>query len=162
MVSTEKSSIDTEKLFGEIQKVPVRASKRKIFGGITRLDYDELDDIWLGRKHVPGRISASVLLSNLATLLNIRKRDAAGILGVSESRISRNDRVAVPMLDRAQGVSEVFAHVAAVLGPTGAQVWFKTPNPALGNEVPYKLLGTSYGERRVENLITALLNGAVV
>lgn len=66
------------------------------------------------------------------------------------------------MLDRAQGVSQVFIEVAAVLGPKGAQGWLKTPNPGLDNAPPYKLLGTSYGENRVRNLITALLNGAVV
>lgn len=161
MISTG-SNLDIEKLLSEIRRMPVGASKRKIFGDITWLDYYDLDDIWLGRKDVPEETSASALLTNLSLLLDIRKRDAASILGVSESRISRNDRVDIPMLDRAQGVSEVFAHVAAVLGPEGAQVWFKTPNPALDNEPPYKLLGTSYGERRVANLITALLNGAVV
>lgn len=157
-----QAEFDTEQLFGEIQAAPVSASKRKIFGSVTWLDYHVLDDIWLGRKPVPEEASAGALLSNLALLLDIRKRDAASILGVSESRVSRNDRVDVPMLDRAQGVSEVFARVTAALGPEGAQVWFKAPNPALEGEPPYKLLGTSYGERRVENLITALLSGAVV
>lgn len=162
MLRAKASELDPTTLFREIQDAPVSAKRRKIFAGMTAVDYYALDDIWLGRKAVPEEASASSLLSNLATLLAIRKRDAAAILGVSESRISRNDRIDVPMLDRAQGVSEVFAHVAAVLGPEGAQTWFKTPNPALEFEPPYRLLGTSYGERRVANLITALLNGAVV
>ena len=158
-------SFDSVRLFNELSSVsplPVSATKRKVFGELTGVDYYDLDAIWLGHKSVPSAASASSLVSHLSLLLEVRKRDAASILGVSESRVSRNDKVDVPMLDRAQGVSEVFAGVAAVLGPEGAQHWFKTPNPGLDGEPPHKLLGTNYGARRVENLITALLNGAVV
>jgi uncharacterized protein (DUF2384 family) len=52
--------------------------------------------------------------------------------------------------------------VAAVLGTKDAASWFKAPNPALDNEAPLGLLGTSYGEKRVENLIEGLLSGAIV
>ena len=161
MSKTAPQPFDSTKLFGELGAVPPGAAKRKVFKELTGVDYYDLDAIWLG-KSVPDTASASRLVGHLASLLDVRKRDATRILGVSESRISRNDKVDVPMLDRAQSVSEVFAHVAAALGPDGAQQWLKTPNPGLDGEPPYKLLGTNYGARRVENLITALLNGAVV
>ena len=154
--------LDVERLLAELDGLSPSAVRRQLFEALSGVAYSDLDAVWLGRKELAADASASLLLSNLALLLDLRKKDAAAVLGVSESRVSRNDRVDVPMLDRAQGVSEVFADVAAVLGPQGTRAWLKTPNPGLNGEPPFKLLGTGYGERRVRNLLTALLNGAVV
>jgi uncharacterized protein (DUF2384 family) len=51
---------------------------------------------------------------------------------------------------------------ALALGRDEAREWFAKPNRALGGEPPLRLLGTTEGRKRVENLITALLNGSFV
>ncbi|CAN5895153.1 hypothetical protein BH24DEI2_BH24DEI2_12840 [soil metagenome] len=161
-IRTQESDFTVDDLFEALEPLAPGVARRRVFEALSGVDYLDLDAIWLGHKDIPQNASASALLRNLALLLGLRKKDAATVLNVSESRISRNDRLDIPMLDRAQGVAEVFAEVAAVLGPQGAQHWLETPNPALQGTPPYQLLGTTYGERRVRNLVTALLNGAVV
>lgn len=101
-------------------------------------------------------------MTNLSTLLGLRSREVAALLGVSESRVSRNNQVTLVILDRTEGVSDTFADVAAVLGFTHARDRLKAPNAALEGAAPYMLLGTHYGQKKVKNLITALLNGAVI
>ena len=101
-------------------------------------------------------------MTNLSALLGLRSKEVAAMLGVSESRVSRNDQVTLAILDRTEGVSDTFAYVAAVLGFTHARDWLKAPNVALEGVAPYTLLGTHYGQKKVENLIIALLNGAVI
>ncbi len=136
--------------------------KRKTFEAITGLDYYALDTIWLKQGEVPEHLSARAMMTNLGALLDLRSKEVASLLGVSESRISRNDRVTLAMLDRAEGISDTFARVAAVLGFEHARDWFKAPNAALEGSSPYTLLSTHYGQKKVDNLVTALLNGAVV
>ena len=136
--------------------------KRKTFEAVTGLDYYDLDAIWLEQRQIPAHLSARAMTTNLSRLLDLRSKEVAALLGVSESRVSRNDRVTVTMLDRAEGVSDAFAKVAAVLGFESTRAWFKSPNAALEGAAPYTLLGTHYGQKKVDNLITALLNGAVV
>ena len=136
--------------------------KRKTFEALTGLDYYKLDTIWLKQGEMPEHLSARTMMTNLGALLDLRSKEVVSLLGVSESRISRNDRVSLVMLDRAEGISDTFARVAAVLGFEHARDWFKSPNPALEGAAPYTLLSTHYGQKKVDNLLTALLNGAVV
>ena len=159
-VPTELLAVD--ELFRALPAHKPGVVKRKVFEAITGLDYYALDALWLGRREVPGSLSARGVMTNLSALLGLRSREVAALLGVSESRVSRNDRVTLVILDRAEGVSDTFADVAAVLGFTHARDWLKAPNTALEGAAPYTLLGTHYGQKKVENLITALLNGAVV
>lgn len=160
--SRAPGDLDIEELLRDLARLSPRAAHHKVFAAIAHVDPYELGDIVLKRKPFPAEASARALIRNLGKLLDLRANDVAAILDVSPSRVSRNDKVSVPMLDRAYSISGVFTHVSAVLGPENAQAWFKAPNPALDNEAPYKLLGTSYGEKKVENLVVALLNGAVV
>ena len=67
------------------------------------LDYYALDTIWLNQGEVPAHLSARAMLTNLGMLLDLRSKEVASLLGVSESRISRNDQVTLAMLDRAKG-----------------------------------------------------------
>ena len=136
--------------------------KRKTFEAVTGLDYNALDAIWLKQDEVPERLSARAMMTNLGALLDLRSKEVAPLLGVSESRISRNDQVTLSMLDRVEGVSDTFARVSAVLGFEHARDWFRAPNPALEGSAPYTLLSTHYGQKKVNNLLAALLNGAVV
>lgn len=161
-VPIHTEALDTEKLFLALSAHKPSAVKREIFETITGLDYYALDTIWLAQSEVPKGLSARSIMTNLSALLGLRSKEVAAMLGVSESRVSRNDQVTLSILDRTEGVSDIFAGVAAVLGFTHARDWFKAPNPALEGAAPYTLLGTHYGQKKLENLITALLNGAVV
>ena len=38
----------------------------------------------------------------------------------------------------------------------GANHWFKTPNPGLGNKSPFELVNTELGAEEVEDLITRI------
>lgn len=162
-VSTPQATlINTDTFFLTLSADKPGRVKRKTFEAVTGLDYYALDAIWLKQGEVPEHLSARTMMTNLGTLLDLRSKEVAPLLGVSESRISRNDRVTLSMLDRAEGISDTFARVAAVLGFEHARDWFKTSNPALESAAPYTLLSTHYGQKKVDNLITALLNGAVV
>ena len=100
------------------------------------------------------------LASRLAELFGVRKADAAELLGVSISAISRQTPPTSDVLDRTLMVSEVFADVTGVLGTEGAQKWFNTPNRALGDQAPVTLMSSRLGEKRVQRVIGALLDGA--
>lgn len=159
-VQTEPLEVDT--LFQALPAHKPGVVKRHVFEALTGLDYYALDALWLGRSEVPGNLSARGVMTNLSALLGLRSKEVAALLGVSESRISRNDRVTLAILDRTEAVSDTFAAAAAVLGFAHARDWLKAPNAALEGAAPYTLLGTHYGQKKVENLITALFNGAVV
>ena len=161
-VSTAQDPLDLDKLFLSLSAHRPNAVKRKIFEALTGLEYDALDVIWLRQGNVPAGLSLRATVTKLSTLLGLRSKEVATMLGVSESRMSRNDKVTLSVLDRAEGVSDIFASVSAVLGFADARDWFKRPNPGLGGAAPYTLLETHYGQKKVENLITSLLNGAVV
>lgn len=100
------------------------------------------------------------LATRLANVLKLRKSDAAGLIGVSTSAISRKTPPSTDVLDRMLSVSAVFADVTEVLGAEGAQKWFNTPNRALGDQAPVTLLNSRVGEKRVQQVIGALLDGA--
>lgn len=137
-------------------------AREAIFESITNVSADLLEGILLHRAPVPDAASARAIRDHLAELLDVRKADAAKLLATSQSSFSRSDRVDARLLDRAYAISHAFARVAAVLGATAAASWFKAPNPALDNEAPIGLLGTSYGEKRVDDLVEGLLHGAIV
>ena len=162
ITTPQTTLIDTDTFFPSLSADKPSVVKRKTFEAVTGLDYYALDTIWFKQDGVPEHLSARTMMTNLSTLLDLRSKEVASLLGVSESRISRNDQVTLSMLDRAEGISDTFAKVAAVLGFEHTRDWFKTSNPALEGAVPYTLLSTHYGQKKVDNLITALLNGAVV
>ena len=161
-VSTHAEPFDANKLFQTLSTHKPSAAKREIFKALTGLDYYELDAIWLRQREVPKDLSARGVMTNLAALLGLRSKEVAALLGVSESRVSRNDRVTLTILDRAEGISDLFASVYAVLSFAHARDWFKASNPALEGAAPYTLLSSHYGQKKVENLVLSLLNGAVV
>lgn len=133
-----------------------------LFESITGVDSYELDGIFSSQAAVPQDASARELRDNLAELLGISKAAAAALLNTSPSRLSRSDRIDTRMLDRAHAIARTLVTVTAVVGPARAADWLKRPNAALDNEAPLQLLGSSYGEKRVENLIEGLLSGAIV
>lgn len=132
-----------------------------LFESITGVDSYELDGIFSSQTAVPQDASARDLRDNLAELLEISKAAATDLLDTSPSRLSRSDRIDMRMLDRAHAIARTLVTVTAVVGPARAADWLKRPNPALDHEAPLHLLGSSYGEKRVENLIEGLLGGAI-
>ena len=133
-----------------------------LFESITGVDSHDLDGIFGSQAVMPQDVSARGLRDNLAELLGISKAAAADLLDTSPSRLSRSDRIDLRMLDRAHAVIRTFVTVAAVVGPHSAADWLKRPSVALDQRAPLQLLGSSYGEKRVENLIDGLLGGAIV
>jgi uncharacterized protein (DUF2384 family) len=105
-------------------------------------------------------VSVKQMADRLSAVFGVRKKQAAILMGVSESALSRNTDVSADMLDRTLQASEVFADVVSVLGSAEARKWFGTPNPALENQVPVQLLSSRVGEKKVQQVIGALLDGA--
>lgn len=154
--------LDAKRVLEAINGAPPSHASGMLFETLTRIDPYLLEGILLHRTPIPQGVSARAIRDNLAELFGIRKADAAELLSTSPSRLSRSDLVDARILDRTYAITHTFARVAAALGAQDATRWLKTPNPALDNEAPIELLGTSYGEKRVDNLIEALLSGAIV
>lgn len=162
MATTAAHPLDAARVLEQIDGQAPSHSWNVLFETITRVDPYQLEGILLERTPIPIAANARIIRDNLAEILSIRKADAAQLLGVSQSRFSRSKQVDAHILDRTYAITHTFVRVAAVLGAKNASAWFKTPNPGLDGEAPLELLGTSYGEKRVDNLIEGLLNGAIV
>ncbi|PYE52039.1 antitoxin Xre/MbcA/ParS toxin-binding domain-containing protein [Deinococcus yavapaiensis] len=134
--------------------------RRDVFKYVTNLDeHDVIGDLTLGRP-VKTPATTSTIAAGIADLLGTTKKEAATLLGISESTMSRQTPVRTDALDRALTMSAVYADVAAVLGADGATAWFSTPNPAFDGERPVTLMSTRTGQRKVEGVVAALLDGA--
>ena len=105
-------------------------------------------------------ITVKRLADRLAEVFGLQKAQAAAMMGVSESTVSRHTRPNTDVLDRTLLASQVFADVSDVLGSENAQRWFSTPNAALDHRTPLKLLSSRLGEKKVQQVIGALLDGA--
>lgn len=134
----------------------------RIFQELTGVEADTLLDWVLGRAELPRVVGARPLRDCLAELLGCRPAEASTLLGVSDSRVGRNDVLSGEMLDRAYAVLETYVHVASPVGPLRAVDWFSAPHPSLGGQVPWKLLRTGFGRGVVVDLIDASLAGSYV
>jgi|GEM_PF-945711 len=160
MPAQTRATIGTQQLFQALTATPF-AARDLVFQAVTGIKADDLEALMLSHTPLPD-VSVRSIMHNLGELLDLRRSEVAELLNISPSRVSRNDKVSISILDCTGRISDVFALVSAVLGPEHARAWFKHPNPALGGKAPYQLMGTSYGAKRVENLVTALLNGSFV
>jgi len=131
----------------------------KILADITGLSYDEVDKLLTDDAGFGLEQNASNLVSGLGKLFNIRIKDTCRLLGISESRLSRNKQIDKTMLDKAEALIRIYSKVAGVLADDTA-TWFNTDNKALENKKPLDLLDTQYGQGKVENIIDALLHGS--
>ena len=62
--------------------------------------------------------------------------------------------------DRLYRVARVAARAADVLGSSEkAERWLKKPNPALGDEVPLRILDTDIGAQQVEAVLGRIEHG---
>ena len=133
-----------------------------LFEYLTTVESEDLGRFLVHDEELPRALSAKVIRNRVAEFLRVRKGDADELLGTSSSQLSRSDRVNSEILDRAYALSRTFERVSAVLGPEHTRSWLSEPNPGLDGQVPLELLRSRYGGERVENLVEALLNGAVV
>lgn len=122
----------------------------------------QLDEVMTGRASMPGTASAREAVRVTGWLLDIPKRQAAEVLGVSESRVSRNDTIDAQMLDRLQALAYTWSRVSRVLDHEGTALWFKEPSPGLDGKQPLDLFRTSYGRDKVNALVTSILYGDVI
>jgi len=157
-----KSDLDAAQLFADLLRLPHRQVPHRVFKQVTHLDQDQLDALLLHDHAAPSSPSSRLIALNLAALLNVPLKDVLPVLGVSESTLTRQPVPSRSLIDQAYSVIQVFAQVSAVLGPEGAQHWLRSPNLALDGQLPLDLLGTRYGADKVQNVILALLNGAVL
>ncbi len=140
--------------------LPRRGVADRIFQELTGVATDTLLDWVLGKADAPCVVGARRLRNHLAELLGCRRAEASTLLGVSDSRVRRNDYLDGEMLDRTSAILGTYVHVASAVGPLYAASWFSEPHPSLGGQVPWRLLRTDFGRGAVVDLVDALLAGA--
>ena len=155
-----------ELVLAEVEAAVLAASgevgERALCERLTGLSWSELEASLLMLRGVPEELSARELVARVASLLGSTRAVAAGALGVSSSRVYRNDRVSVDMLDRVLALCRQWFYVCRVVGAEGAGSWFQDSNPGLDGARPLDLLDTGYGQRKVYDLIWSLLYGGIV
>jgi putative toxin-antitoxin system antitoxin component (TIGR02293 family) len=154
------TSTRTDDFLRNLPDEPTQA-RDALFHWLTQLDAGrDLDAlIFSGAPPARPQSSTSTIGDRLAELFDVRKRQAAALLGVSESTISRNAQPSSDAIDRVYALSDLFSEVATVLGAEGARRWLVRPNPALHDASPLTLLHTRAGTRRVQQVIQALQDG---
>lgn len=99
----------------------------------------------------------------LTTQLDISPQDVATVFGIPPRTVARRKeaRHLNPQeSDRLYRVARAVSQAIEVLGSIDkARVWLKTPNRALGCEIPFNLLDTEIGARQVEDVLLRLNYG---
>ena len=107
-----------------------------------------------------GETSLNTVTERLADLLQVSKGDVIKVLGVSRTKVSRNPTMDVQILDRAGSALKLYARLSAMVGPDSAARWLGKTNKHLGGRRPIDLISTHLGSERVDELVTALEDGA--
>lgn len=68
----------------------------------------------------------------------------------------------VEILDRAGNALKLYARIAAMVGPESAARWLNKSNKHLGETRPIDLMGTHLGGERINDLVMAMENGALL
>lgn len=142
--------------------LPPRGVADRLFRELTGVETDTLWDWALGKVEMPRVVGARRLRAHLAELLGCRPAEASTLLGVSDSRVRRNDVLSGEMLDRVYAILGTYVRVASAVGPRYASAWFSQPHPSLGGQVPWRLLRTGFGRGAIVDLVDALLAGSYV
>jgi putative toxin-antitoxin system antitoxin component (TIGR02293 family) len=75
-------------------------------------------------------------------------------------RLSRHSRLTAAESDRTVRMARVYATATEMIGNADkASRWLRTPNRALGGEIPLDLLDTDLGAREVENVLGRIAYG---
>jgi putative toxin-antitoxin system antitoxin component (TIGR02293 family) len=99
----------------------------------------------------------------VATQIGLPPPQLTALLGIPKRTMARRKAVrqlAPQESDRLFRLARSFAQVVEVLGSLEkARVWLRTPNRALGGEIPLELLDTEIGSRQVEEVLFRLEHG---
>jgi putative toxin-antitoxin system antitoxin component (TIGR02293 family) len=75
-------------------------------------------------------------------------------------RLSRHSRLTAAESDRTVRLARVYAMAVEMIGDSSkASKWLRTPNRALGGEIPIDQLDTDLGTREVENILGRIAYG---
>ncbi|MEA5417442.1 type II RES/Xre toxin-antitoxin system antitoxin [Synechococcus sp. BA-132 BA5] len=99
----------------------------------------------------------------LSRHLAISQQQVTAVLGIPPRTIARrkaSQSLTPQESDRLYRVAKTIAQTVEVLGSIDkARVWLKSPNRALGGEVPLDLLDTEIGAHQVEDVLLRLNYG---
>lgn len=103
-------------------------------------------------------------LAALGEKLELNQATLSGKVGIPTRtltrRFSRHARLTAAESDRAVRMARVYTTAVEMLGdPEKAAGWLRTPNRALGGELPIDQLDTDLGSREVENLLGRIAYG---
>jgi len=129
---------------------------RKVLGRSIK-NFAELAE--LIRKGLP---SSSLLV--LGAKLDLKSAALSEKLGIPQRtltrRLSRHSRLTAAESDRTVRLARVYATAVEMIGNTAkAAEWLRTPNRALGGQVPIDQLDTDLGAREVENILGRIAYG---
>ena len=129
---------------------------KKVLGRSIK-SFAELAD--LIRKGLP---SGSLIV--LGEKLDLKNAALSETLGIPQRtltrRLSRHSRLTVAESDRTVRLARVYATAVEMIGNAGkAAGWLRTPNRALGGQVPIDQLDTDLGAREVENILGRIAYG---
>jgi putative toxin-antitoxin system antitoxin component (TIGR02293 family) len=129
---------------------------KKVLGRSIK-SFAELAD--LIRKGLP---SGSLIV--LGEKLELKNAALSETLGIPQRtltrRMSRHSRLTVAESDRTVRLARVYATAVEMIGNAGkAAEWLRTPNRALGGQVPIDQLDTDLGAREVENILGRIAYG---
>ena len=129
---------------------------KKVLGRSIR-SFAELAD--LIRKGLP---SGSLIV--LGEKLDLKNAALSEKLGIPQRtltrRLSRHSRLTAAESDRTVRLARVYTTAVEMIGNAGkAAEWLRTPNRALGGQVPIDQLDTDLGAREVANILGRIAYG---
>jgi putative toxin-antitoxin system antitoxin component (TIGR02293 family) len=103
-------------------------------------------------------------LAVLGEKLDLKNAALSRKLGIPQRtltrRLSQHSRLTAAESDRTVRLARVYATAVAMIGNTEkAAAWLRTPNRALGGEVPIDQLDTDLGAKEVENILGRIAYG---
>jgi putative toxin-antitoxin system antitoxin component (TIGR02293 family) len=140
----------------EVEAIAEVLGGRKVLGKTV----SKPDDLArLVRKGLP---AASV--TALAGKLHLANRDLSRQLGIPQRTLTRRLGHAAPLTpaesDRTFRVARIYANAVEMIGDAETAIaWLRTPNRALGGEMPLDQLDTDVGARMVEDLLGRIAYG---
>jgi putative toxin-antitoxin system antitoxin component (TIGR02293 family) len=129
---------------------------KKVLGRSIK-SFAELAD--LIRKGLP-----SGSLTVLGEKLDLKNAALSKKLGIPQRtltrRLSRHSRLTAAESDRTVRLARVYATAVEMIGNISkAAEWLRTPNRALGGEIPIDQLDTDLGTKEVENILGRIAYG---
>ena len=101
------------------------------------------DDL-MGLYDRPGQLNSQ----KVANFLELTQKDVANAIGISRTSVRYDQKTPKALLDRMHEWAIALNLVATFFNdPNKTQLWFKTPNPNLGNIAPRDLIRLGRGQK---------------